>query len=60
MSLEDFYKNILKLYLQIIQNPKNIISNLKYPLNMQLKMVRGMFRVKQQYKNKIMEITKNA
>ncbi|MBK6538668.1 MAG: cobalamin-dependent protein [Ignavibacteria bacterium] len=37
MSLEDFYKNILKLYLRIIQNPRNIISNLKYPLNMQLK-----------------------
>ncbi|MBK6774222.1 MAG: cobalamin-dependent protein [Ignavibacteria bacterium] len=60
MSLEDFYKNILKLYLRIIQNPKNIISNLKYPLDMQIKMVRGMFRVKQQYKNKIMEIAKNA
>lgn len=60
MSLEDFYKNILKLYLRIIQNPRNIISNLKYPLDMQIKMVRGMFRVKQQYKNKIMEIAKNA
>lgn len=60
MSLKDFYQNILDLYLRIVLNPKNLISHLKYPLGMQLKMVRGMNKVKKQYKTKIMEIAKNA
>ena len=60
MSLEDFYKNIRNLYLRIILNPKNLLSLLKYPLHMQVKMARGVIRVKKQYKKKIMEITNNA
>jgi radical SAM superfamily enzyme YgiQ (UPF0313 family) len=60
MSLEDFYKNILNLYIRIVLNPKNLISHLKRPLGMQLKMARGMSRVKKQYKIRIKEITKNA
>jgi len=60
MSLKDFYKNILKLYLRIVLNPKNLISHLKYPLGMQLKMAIGMNKVKKQYKSKIMEISGHA
>lgn len=60
MSLEDFYKNILNLYLRIVQNPKNLFSYMKYPFYMQLKMARGMNKVKKQYKTKIMEITGHA
>jgi len=60
MSLEDFYKNILNLYVRIVLNPKNLISHLKYPLHMQLKMARGMNKVKKQYKIKIMEFMENA
>ncbi|MCB0729234.1 MAG: radical SAM protein, partial [Ignavibacteriae bacterium] len=60
MSLEDYYKNILNLYLRIIQNPKNFFKNLKYPLNMQLKMAGGLQRVKKQYQKRIMEISDHA
>lgn len=60
MSLKEFYENILNLYVRIIQNPSNIISNLKYPLHTQLKMIKGMYRVKQQYKNKVMETAEYA
>ncbi len=60
MSLTEFYKNILDLYIRIVMNPKNLVSHLKYPLTMQLKMVRGMVKVKRQYKTKMMEIAGNA
>lgn len=60
MSVEDFYRNILNLYQRIVLNPRNLISFLKYPFVMQLKMVRGMKKVRKQYKNKIMEIMENA
>jgi hopanoid C-3 methylase len=53
MSLEDFYKNILWLYMLIVRNPKNIISFLKYPLHMQIKLARGMSKVKNQYLKQI-------
>ena len=60
MSLEDFYKNILNLYIRIIQNPRNFFSNLKYPLNMQLRMAGGLNKVKKQYQKRIMEIAGHA
>lgn len=60
MSLEQFYSNILNLYVRIIQNPKNFIRNLKYPLNMQLRMAGGLRRVKKQYQKRIREVSDNA
>jgi radical SAM superfamily enzyme YgiQ (UPF0313 family) len=60
MSLKDFYKNILDLYLRIVLNPMNLFSHMKYPLFLQIKMALGIMKVKKQYKIKIMEITENA
>ncbi|MGD0583040.1 MAG: cobalamin-dependent protein [Bacteroidales bacterium] len=60
MELSDFYKNILKLYLRIIFYPKHLVSLLKYPLHMQIRMSKGMYRVMKQYKNKIMEVSGHA
>jgi radical SAM superfamily enzyme YgiQ (UPF0313 family) len=60
MSVEDFYRNILNLYQRIVLNPRHLISYLKYPVAMQLKMIWGMRKVRKQYKNKIMEMTENA
>lgn len=60
MSLEDFYKNIRDLYLRIILHPKNLLSLLKYPLHMQIKMAKGLINVKRQYKKKIMDVTEHA
>ena len=55
MSVGDFYKNILKLYDEIIFNPRNLISHLKYPIHMQWRMVIGLNKVRNQYKKRIME-----
>lgn len=60
MSLQDFYKCIMNLYLRIIYHHKNLLSLLKYPLHMQFKMAVGMRRVKAQYMTKIMEASKHA
>ena len=60
MSIEDFYRNILDLYQKIVLNPRNLIGFLKYPVTMQLKMTRGIIKVRKQYKDKIMEVAENA
>jgi hopanoid C-3 methylase len=60
MSVENFYKNILKLYLRIISNPKNLLSNLKYSLFMQIKLSKGMQRVRKQYKTVISKSVNHA
>jgi hopanoid C-3 methylase len=49
MSLTDFYRNIMKLYMRIILKPANILSNLKYSLFMQIKLSKGMKKVRAQY-----------
>ena len=56
MSLQDFYHNILKLYMRIIFNPGNLLSNLKYPFSMQIKLSKGMKKVRDQYKNQIIKV----
>jgi hopanoid C-3 methylase len=60
MELADFYQNILNLYLRIIFYPKHLISMLKYPLHMQFRMSKGIYRVMKQYKSKIMEVSEHA
>ena len=60
LSLVDFYKNILNLYKRIVLNPRHTINHLKYPLVMQLKMARGMYRVQKQYKTIIREVAQHA
>ncbi len=60
MSVEEFYKNILNLYERIVLNPLNLFRFLKYPVVMQVKMARGIRKVRRQYRDKIMEIRKNT
>ena len=60
MELKEFYMNILHLYLRIIFYPKNLLHLISYPINMQIRMARGMKKVKEQYKNRIMEIDNHA
>ena len=55
MSLQDFYKQILDLYLRIVFNPKNLITNLKYSISMQIKLSRGMKKVYKQYKEQVIK-----
>jgi len=60
MSLEDFYRNILNLYLRIIFHPRNLVRLLRYPLRMQFRMAKGMRLVMKQYKSRIMEVADHA
>jgi radical SAM superfamily enzyme YgiQ (UPF0313 family) len=50
MSLEQYYRNILKLYDRITFNPKTVFKLMvKYPLYMQWRLARGLFKVRKQY-----------
>ncbi|WP_243345347.1 B12-binding domain-containing radical SAM protein [Parabacteroides sp. FAFU027] len=60
MSVTDYYRNIMKLYQRIILNPKTLLRHAKYPLYLQLRMMVGVKKVQQQYRNKIMETGKDA
>jgi hypothetical protein len=60
MSVKDFYINILDLYQRIVLKPRNLIGFIKYPIALQFKMVKGIRKVRKQYRNNIMEIAENA
>lgn len=53
MTVAEYYRQVLNLYLRILYYPPNLLSTLKYPLNMQFRMVNGMRKVMKQYKEKI-------
>lgn len=53
MSVAEYYRQVLKLYLRILYYPPNMISTLKYPLNMQFRMIRGLRKVMKQYRQMI-------
>jgi len=53
LTLHQYYQEILKMYERILFNPTNLIHHLKYPLYMQIKLLRGAFKVRKQYLNKI-------
>ena len=55
MSVAEYYRQILKLYLRILYYPPNLIKIFRYPLHLQFRMVRGIARVMKQYKERIMQ-----
>lgn len=55
MSVAEYYRQVLKLYLRILYHPANLIKMLKYPINMQFRMVNGLRKVMKQYKERIMQ-----
>ena len=50
MSLSEFYKEINRTYRSVLFRPTNILSHMKYPLRMHLKMIRGIIKVNAQYR----------
>ncbi|MCU0371237.1 MAG: radical SAM protein [Bacteroidales bacterium] len=60
MSTAEFYRCILKLYEDIIYKPRHLFSFMKHPPAMQVKMYRGLRKVRKQYKSNIMGISANA
>lgn len=53
LSLKEYYSEILKMYQKVLFRPSNIISHLKYPLFMQVKLLYGAYKVRKQYLRKI-------
>jgi len=54
LTLTQYYKEILKMYERVSLNPLNLIHHLKYPLYMQIKLFRGIIKVRKQYLKKIL------
>ena len=54
LTTKEFYDHILRLYIRSIYRPGNVISLMKYPLNMQWRIHIGLFKILNQYKKEIM------
>lgn len=55
MSVKDFYREILKMYIRVLFQPSNLIHHIKYPIKYQIKLLLGAIKVKKQYSRKINE-----
>jgi radical SAM superfamily enzyme YgiQ (UPF0313 family) len=55
MTTNEFYQEILRLYEKVTFDFRNWLSHMKYPLHMQVRLIKGMWRVHKQYKNRILE-----
>jgi radical SAM superfamily enzyme YgiQ (UPF0313 family) len=53
LTITQYYKEILKMYERIVLSPMNLLHHLKYPLYMQIKLFRGIIKVRKQYLRKI-------
>lgn len=61
MSLEQYYRNILKLYDRVAFHPKTVARLMvKYPLYMQWRLARGLYNVRRQYRKMIKESVRYA
>lgn len=55
MSVKEFYREILKMYIRVLFQPSNLIHHIKYPIKYQIKLLLGAIKVKKQYSRKINE-----
>ena len=53
LSVEAYYKEIIKMYQRILFRPSNFIHNFRYSIRMQLKLFSGVLKVKNQYIRKL-------
>jgi radical SAM superfamily enzyme YgiQ (UPF0313 family) len=57
LSLQEYYNEILRMYIRVLFRPTNLIHHLKYPISMQFKLLMGAYKVKKQYEKKISDCT---
>jgi len=60
MSVREYYRQIIRLYEKVVFQPGNLMSHLKYPLRMQVKMLKGLIRVRKQYLTRMKEASHEA
>jgi len=49
MSLADFYGEIIRTYTRVMVRPKHLLSHGKYPVGLQWRLAKGVWRVRRQY-----------
>ncbi|WP_430932792.1 B12-binding domain-containing radical SAM protein [Saccharicrinis sp. 156] len=55
MTVSEYYNNIIKLYQRVIFKPKHLWGYIKYSPLMQYKIIKGLIKIRKQYRKKIME-----
>jgi hopanoid C-3 methylase len=60
MGLAEYYQQILRIYSSVAFRPRNILSHMKYPLRLQWKLARGLFRLRRQYRHMYQEALSHA
>jgi radical SAM superfamily enzyme YgiQ (UPF0313 family) len=55
LSVNEYYNEILRMYIRVLFRPTNLIHHLKYPVKMQYKLLKGAYKVKKQYEKKIFD-----
>jgi radical SAM superfamily enzyme YgiQ (UPF0313 family) len=49
MPLADFYREIIRTYTRVMVRPAHLLSHAKYPLGLQWRLAKGVWRVRRQY-----------
>jgi radical SAM superfamily enzyme YgiQ (UPF0313 family) len=52
LSVQDYYSQILRMYVRVLFQPTNLLHHIKYPLHMQVRLLWGAYKVKRQYQCK--------
>jgi len=60
LSVREFYAQTIRLYHRMIWRPANILKNIKYPLHMQYRILRGLARVERQYAKELRDAASHA
>ncbi|WP_289053539.1 B12-binding domain-containing radical SAM protein [Carboxylicivirga marina] len=55
MTVDEYYKNLLKLYNKVIFKPKHLIGYIKYSPVMQFRILAGLYKIHKQYKTIIIK-----
>jgi radical SAM superfamily enzyme YgiQ (UPF0313 family) len=60
LTVREFYAETMRLYRRMIWRPSNLIRNFKYPLHMQVRIIRGLRRVDRQYARELRDAASHA
>jgi radical SAM superfamily enzyme YgiQ (UPF0313 family) len=53
ISIEEYYRNIIRLYVRVIAKPVHLLGYIRYSPVMQFKMIRGIIKIHRQYRKRI-------
>ena len=53
ISINEYYRNIIRLYVRVIVKPLHLLGYIKYSPAMQFRMIRGIIKIHRQYRKRI-------